>query len=222
MAEIRVIIIQPNHLFCDALDFYLRSLEPSLSVVGRATEAWEILDSLHSLHPDIILVDLRIPAREGINEVRLLRRVYPQARVLMTGLTELESDVMACVEAGAAGYLSKKASLAELRQTVEAAAVGEALISPKIAGTLFGRIRDSAYQRERLRALDLVRLTRREQEIISFIRKSFSNKEIAVQLNIEVQTVKNHVHNILEKLQLCGRREVVRYAIENGLIAPTG
>ncbi len=222
MAQIRVIIIQPNHLFCDALVFYLRSQEPGLSVVGRATEAGEILDSLHSLHPDVILVDLRTPGREGINDVRLLRRGYPEARALMTGLTELESDVMACIEAGAAGYLSKKCSLEDLGRSIEAAAVGEALVSPKIVGALFERIRESTYERERLRALDLVRLTRRECEIVSFIQKGFSNKEIAVQLHIEVQTVKNHVHNILEKLQLCGRREVVRYAVENGLIAPTG
>ncbi len=222
MAKIRILIIQPNHLLRDALAFYVQSQEPSLNVVASATETGEILDNLRALQPDVVLVELGIPGREGFKEARLVRRVYPEARVLMTGVTGLESDVMACIEAGAAGYLSKNASLEELRRSIEATARGETLISPKIAGALFARIREYANERERLRALDLVRLTHREREIISCIEKGLSNKEIAVRLNIEVQTVKNHVHNILEKLQLTGRREAARYAIEHGLIAPIG
>ena len=222
MAQIRVLIIQPNHLFRDTLAFYVRSQEQTLSVVASAAEAGEILDSLCSLQPDVILIEFRLPGREGLNEARLLRRDFAQARILMTGVTELDSDVMACIEAGASGCLLKDASLEDLHRNIQAVAAGDALISPKMAGHLFSRVRESAEERERLRGFDLVRLTHREREIIPLIEKGLSNKEIAVCLSIEVQTVKNHVHNILEKLQLDGRREAARYAVENGLLMPAG
>lgn len=222
MEPIRVLIIQPNHLLRDALAFYIESLRTRLEVVASVAEAKDITGNMLQLRPDVVLIDLGLPGREGLYEARQVHRLFGQARILMTGVTDLESDVLACIEAGAAGCLSKEASLGDMRKSIEAAAIGEALVSPKIAGRLFDRIRQNADQRERIRTLDLVRLTQREREVIAYIEKGLSNKEIAVQLHIEVQTVKNHVHNILEKLQLGGRREAVRYAIEHGLIAPMG
>lgn len=222
METIRVLIIQPNNLLRDALAFYMESIRTRFEVIASVAEAKDIAGNVRDLQPDVVLIDLCLPGREGLNETRLIRRLFSQARILMTGVSDLESDVVACIEAGAAGCLSRKASLEDLRMHIEAAAVGEALVSPRIVGSLFVRIRDDAAQRERLRALDLVRLTHREREVILYIEKGLSNKEIAVQLNIEIQTVKNHVHNILEKLQLSGRREAVKYAIEHGLSAPKG
>ncbi len=134
----------------------------------------------------------------------------------MIGLSESESDVIACIEAGAAGYLPQEASLEYLQQSIRAVAAGEAICSPKVAAQLFSRVAEAADVRE-LRGM-LSNLTRREVEIIPLLEERLSNKEIAVQLQIEVQTVKNHIHNILEKLQLDGRREVARYAREWGLL----
>ena len=222
MAQIRVLIIQPNLLFREALAFYVKSQEQSLSLVATASEAGEILDCLCTLQPDVILVGFHLPGREGLNQVRLLRRAFIQAKILITEVPELDSDAMAYIEAGASGYLLKDASLEDLNRNIQAVVAGEALISPKMAGNLFARVASQSEEHERLRGLDLVRLTRREREIIPLIEKGLANKEIAVYLNIEVQTVKNHVHNILEKLQLQGRREAARYAVENGLLLSSG
>ncbi len=137
----------------------------------------------------------------------------------MIGLTEVESDILACIETGVAGYLSQDASLKELYRTMHAVAKGEPFCSPKIVGALFTRVAAETQKRERILLMDWVNLTRRELEILPLIEEGLSNKEIALRLHIEVRTVKNHIHNILRKLQLEGRREAARFAREHGLFA---
>ena len=136
----------------------------------------------------------------------------------MMGLTELQSDVIGCIEAGAWGYLPQEASLEDLLNNIHAIAAGEALCSPKVAGVLFSRVAMVGRERELRQVLGLPNLTRRELEVIELIEEGLSNKEIAVRLDIEVQTVKNHIHNILDKLQLDGRKEAARFARERGLL----
>jgi two-component system nitrate/nitrite response regulator NarL len=114
--------------------------------------------------------------------------------------------------------LLRDASLKDLMDHARAVASGETPCSPKVAALLFSRLRERARELQRLRALGPVRLTRRELEIISLIEERLSNKEIACRLKIEVQTVKNHVHNVLEKLEVEGRNAAVRYARERGLL----
>lgn len=168
--------------------------------------------------PQVVVVHLCLPDRHGLEDVRQLSQAWPQARILMIGVGNLESDVVAACEAGASGCLPDDASFSEFVQHVEAVAVGETPCSPKIAGLLFARVRDGARELRRLRSLDMNHLTHRELEIIALIDEGLSNKEIAVRLRIEIQTVKNHVHNILEKLDLDGRRAAVRFARERGLL----
>jgi DNA-binding NarL/FixJ family response regulator len=156
--------------------------------------------------------------RDGLKEARQLHEASPHAKLLMMGLTELESDVLAYIEAGAAGYLQEEASLEELLKNIRAVAAGEAVCPPKVAGFLFSHIAGAARERERFKRLGLKHLTPRERQIIALIEQGLSNKQIATCLKIEIQTVKNHVHNILEKLQLENRREAARYAKERGLL----
>ncbi len=174
------------------------------------------MEEVGRLHPDVIL--LQLGEWQGLTEARLIRGTFPDAKILMMGLTELESTILACIEAGAAWYLPQEASLEQLLNNIQAVAVGEALCSPKVAGVLVSRIAEATRERELRRILGLPNLTRRELEIIALIEEGLSNKEIAVRLHIEVQTVKNHIHNILDKLQLNGRREAARYAREQGLL----
>jgi DNA-binding NarL/FixJ family response regulator len=173
---------------------------------------------LERLRPDVIVLDLSLPGRDGLGEARQIRGVFPEAKILMTGLSELASDVLACIEAGAAGYLPQEASFEELLNNIYAVAAGEALCSPKITSVLFSRIAEAARERDAAKLLGLTNLTPRELETIALIEEGLSNKEIAVRLEIEVKTAKNHVHNILDKLQLNGRREAARYAREQGLL----
>jgi len=212
---IRVLIIHRNHLFREALASALAP-QPSIIVVGSAAETGEVLDSLEILRPDVIILDLA--ERQGLREARLIRETFADTKILMIGLTQKESDILDCIEAGAAGGLLQETSFEDLLNHIQAVMAGEALWSPKVARVLASRIAEYARERELHRVLGLPNLTRRELEIIALIAERLSNKEIAVRLGIEVQTVKNHVHNILDKLELDNRKEVARYARERGLL----
>jgi len=198
---IRVLIIHRNRLFREGLAFVLAQ-QQDITVVGSFPGAGEVVAELVRLTPDVIL----------------LRGVCSDVKILMMGVSELECDVLACAEAGVTGCLPKEASLEDLLNHVQAAAAGEALCSPKVAGLLLSRVAESGREKQLRQVRGLPNLTRRELEIIALIEEGLSNKEIAIRLQIEVQTVKNHIHNILEKLQLDGRREAARFARERGLL----
>jgi len=214
---IRVLIIHRNRLFREGLAFVLAQ-QQDITVVGSFPGAGEVVAELVRLTPDVILLDLCLPGREGMGEARLIRGVFSDVKILMMGVSELECDVLACAEAGVTGCLPKEASLEDLLNHVQAAAAGEALCSPKVAGLLLSRVAESGREKQLRQVRGLPNLTRRELEIIALIEEGLSNKEIAIRLQIEVQTVKNHIHNILEKLQLDGRREAARFARERGLL----
>ncbi len=214
---IRVLLIHPNRLLREGLALVLPQ-QQNIAVVHAVAEASAILMELERLRPDVIVLDLSLPGREGLGEARQIRAVFPDAKLLMTGLSELASDVLACIEVGAAGYLLQEASIEDLLNNIQAIVAGEALCSPKVTRVLFSRITEASRERDSVRLLGLPNLTRRELQIVALIEDRLSNKEIAVRLEIEVQTVKRHVHNILEKLQLDSRHEAARYARERGLL----
>jgi len=217
--DVRVLIIHRNRLLREGLAFVLAQ-QQDISVIGSVADPGEVLEELGRLRPAVIILDLGLPARRGLEEAQRIRGRSPDSKILMMGVSELESDVLACIEAGASGYLPQEASLEDLLNNIQALAAGETLCSPRVAALTFARIAEGARERQRLRSLGLARLTRREVGVIALIEEGLSNKEIAVRLQIEVQTVKNHIHNILEKLQLDGRREAARYAREQGLLVP--
>ena len=215
--SIRVLIIHRNRLFRDGLAFVVAQ-QPNITVVRAVAELSAVLADLEMLRPDVIILDFSLPSRTGFGEARQILGVHPHAKILMVGLGESECDVLDCIEAGVAGCLPQEASLEDLLNNIQAVATGEALFPPKVTGLLVSRVAEAGRKRELHQVLGLPNLTRRELEIIALIEKGLSNKEIAVQLRIEVQTVKNHVHNILDKLQLDGRREAARYARDQGLL----
>jgi two-component system nitrate/nitrite response regulator NarL len=213
---VKVAVIHRKRLIREGL-IHLLSQQQGITVVASAAEAYAILGKITKVCPDVVILDLGLPERDGLGEVRQLCQAFPGIKILMMGLSELASDVLACAEAGAAGYLSQEASLEELYSNIWAVAQGEAICSPRVAGLLFCRIAADARHKERQLISGLIHLTPREREIIAFIEKGLSNKEIANHLHIELKTVKNHVSNILGKLQLDSRYEVARYAREQGI-----
>jgi two-component system nitrate/nitrite response regulator NarL len=217
---LRVLIIQRNRLLRESLAFVL-SYQQNIHLIGSAADLREIIEVIHQMLPDIIIMDLSLPERDGLEEARQICQVAPTSKVLMIGLRELESDVLACIEAGVAGYVPQEASLEELLQNMQAIAAGEAFCSPKVTPLLFSRLAENARAWRCLQSLHRTRLTRRELEIISLIEEGLSNKEIAVRLRIELQTVKNHVHNVLEKLRVHSRREAAQYVKSQHLWSTT-
>jgi DNA-binding NarL/FixJ family response regulator len=159
-----------------------------------------------SAAPDVVLLD--VTTEESATVVRDVERLRPRTPVVALGVAEAEADMLACIEAGVAGLVSRDASFDELVATLECASRGEVQCSPRFAGTLARRVASLAARRDADPAAE--RLTARECEIIALIEQNLSNKEIAVRLGIEVATVKNHVHNLLEKLQVHRRSDVAR------------
>lgn len=200
---VRVVIIDDIRLYREGLAQALCADE-RIRVVGTAGERDEALASLLELRPDIVL--LRVGSVESLRLVRALTGTQPETRVIALGVDETDDAVLACIESGSAGYLLRQGSLADLRAAVESVARGETLCSPRVAATLMRRV--AALAAGHQPAVAEPQLTPRERDIVRLIDEGLSNKEVALRLSIEVHTVKNHVHNILEKLQVRHRWEV--------------
>jgi DNA-binding NarL/FixJ family response regulator len=201
-----VLIVASIRIYREGLALMF-SRHPSVAVAALASDRDGAIESLTSTSPDVVLLD--VTTEESAQVVRDVERLRPRTPVVALGVTEAESDMLACIEAGVVGLVSRDASFDELVATLEGAARGEVHCSPRFAGTLARRVASLASCRDAERAAE--RLTARECEIVALIEQNLSNKEIAVRLGIEVATVKNHVHNLLEKLQLHRRSEVARH-----------
>lgn len=200
---IRVLIASDTRLYREGL---LASLERagSFDVVGTASDRAACLASVRALRPQVVLFDLAMAgAAEALPETAA---AASGTRVVVLGVREVESEVIACAEAGVSGYVTREASLEELVSVVESVARGEMLCSPRIAALLNRRV--AAVAGARRGRLPTTRLTPREAEVVDLIADGLSNKQIARRLSIELATVKNHVHSILEKLEVERRTEV--------------
>jgi DNA-binding NarL/FixJ family response regulator len=163
---------------------------------------------------DVLLVGLDLPGATGLIQQAVSR--CPEIRVVVLGSAESDGEVVACLEAGARGYVLREQSLAELKSAIERVARGETVVTPEIAHRLFGRLGELGRESRRQRRLEFLELTPREIEILGLIAKDLRNQEIADRLCLSVHTVKNHVHNMLERLGLETRAEAVQYARDRG------
>jgi two-component system, NarL family, nitrate/nitrite response regulator NarL len=200
--SISLLIVAEIRLFRDGLAEVL-SARRAFDIVGTASHLEEALPLLRDLRPEIALVDVAQPA--AVETVRAIVDAAPEVRLIVLAVPELEPEVVRWAEEGTAGYVPRDAGIAQLEACVESVARGEALYTPRMAAALVRRIAALAAERrpEPLRS----KLTLREREIAGLIREGLSNKEIAATLAIEPSTVKNHVHNILEKLGVRRRAE---------------
>ena len=201
MTNIRLFVISDIRLYRDGLCEILGRRE-GIEVAGVAADvegAGVIIRRLRHT-PDVALVDIAIP--NGIEEVRELAEAIPALRILAITVPEHEGDVLACVESGAAGFVTRDASIEQLVDALEGIARGEALCSPRMTAALLRHVSELA--RERVPAMPL---TMREQEILRLIDDGLSNKQIGQHLCIELPTVKNHVHRIIEKLGVTNRTQ---------------
>jgi two-component system, NarL family, nitrate/nitrite response regulator NarL len=198
----RVFILTRTRLLHQGLALALGG-DPDCEVAGVACDPGEALQKLRTQRPDIALVDVAGPT--DIDTVRLIHTELPDIHVVALAVPEVEDLIIGCAEAGIAGYVTRDASLVDLRAALDSVSRGETLCSPRIAASLLRRLSDLAAQREPLGRAP--HLTARELQIVELIDEGLSNKEIASRLCIGLATVKNHVHNILDKLQVRRRGE---------------
>jgi two-component system nitrate/nitrite response regulator NarL len=199
---VRVLIVAAVRLYRDGLAQSLRRIE-GFEVVRITADPAAGFAAVSELHPDVVLLDMDTPG--SYVAASSFDSLSPGTRVVAVGVPDAEGDVLACVEAGVAGYVSREGSLEDLVAAIRSAARGEFLCSPRIAGTLLRRV--ASLVMERGPEAPPIFLTLREREVVRLIDEGLSNKDIARRLGIEVATVKNHVHNLLEKLHVHRRAE---------------
>ena len=203
---IKILIVSDIKFYRDGLTEVLNRYH-RVEVIGAFETIDAPLRSRKALSPDVLLLDMA--NANAIADLRQAHREFPGVRIVALGVVRRDGDIIACAEAGAAGYVFRDASLDELVATIESAVRGELRCSPEMAGALLRRVANLAGQR----TMDGdTHLTRREHEILDLVDRGFSNKQIAIRLFITVATVKNHMHNILEKLGVHTRSEAAARA----------
>ena len=207
---IRVLLVNETLLVSNVIAAVLED-EPDIEVVGRATTAGEALAHVHEC--DVVLVSTSLPDGEALRLTEEITEADPEAKIVVLGLVESKENVLRYVEAGAAGYVPRDDSVADLVQRIRAAYRDKAMVSPEIAAALMSRLAELAQVFAEVHAgvADAGELTRRELEVLELIGQGLTNQEIAERLVIEVGTVKNHVHSILDKLNVRSRRDAAPY-----------
>ncbi|HEU4338026.1 MAG TPA: response regulator transcription factor [Nocardioides sp.] len=212
---VRVLVVDDQELFRRGLIMLLGG-DIDIEVVGEAADGITATELAITTAPDVILLDVRMPRRTGVEACRAIKEAVPAAKIIMLTVSDEEADLYESVKNGASGYLLKDSSIEEVAQAIRVVNEGQSLISPSMAVKLIDEFKQmSKPEREQGPAL---RLTERELEVLRLVAKGLNNREVAKELFISENTVKNHVRNILEKLQLHSRMEAVMYAMREKLL----
>ncbi|MDQ4148633.1 MAG: response regulator transcription factor [Actinomycetota bacterium] len=181
-------------------------------VVAEAGDGGEAIEKAREVMPEVVVMDLNLPTVSGVEATRRITEESPHAKVIILSASGEEPDVMEAVKAGACGYLLKSTPSSDVIDAIRRACAGEVVFSPSLAGLVLQEFRRMASKDP-----SEPRLTSRENEVLVLVAKGYTYKQIADKLFLSVRTVQNHVQNILSKLQLHKRYELMRYAIQRGL-----
>jgi two-component system NarL family response regulator len=214
---IRVIVADDHALFRRGLEMVLES-EPDIEVVAEANDGNEVVKLAIEHMPDLVLMDVRMPGRGGIDAAQAIKDQVPHSKILMLTISDEEEDLYDAIKAGASGYLLKEISIEEVADAIRSVHAGQSLISPSMASKLLTEFAAMARKDEEKQQMPTPRLTEREMEVLQLVAQGMNNRDIAKELFISENTVKNHVRNILEKLHLHSRMEAVVYAVREKLL----
>ena len=217
---IRVLIADDHALFRRGLEMVLQD-EDGIELVGQASDGAEAVEIAAEAVPDVVLMDIRMPKTTGIEAARQMKEVAPSAKIVILTISDEEEDLFEAIRAGASGYLLKDIPLDEVADAVRAVHDGQSLINPSMAGKLlteFATLARRDAEEEPAKHAPAPKLTEREMEVLRLVARGMNNRDIAKELFISENTVKNHVRNILEKLQIHSRMEAVMIAVREKLI----
>ena len=213
--SLRVLIVDDHDLFRTGLRNLLE--EQGVVIVGEAATGADAVRFVREIAPEVVVMDLNMPGMGGVDATRHITAIAPLTRVVMLTISEDDSDVMDAILAGACGYLLKNSSIQELMLGIRAASRGESLISPNIAAKVLQRVRATSTQPEIANTIRS-ELSDREIEVLKLIANGKDNAVIAAELHISPKTVKNHISNILMKLQIDNRIQAAVYAVRSGIV----
>ena len=207
--KIRVIIVDDHEIVRNGLSVFLETCD-DLELVGEASTGAEAVRMVEKLLPDVVLMDIVMPEMDGISATQVIRQRFPDTQIVALTSFENEDTVPAVLQAGAISYLLKNVTIDELAEAVRNAYVGKSTLSPEATQALIGSVVRPAAPR--------FDLTERELEVLALIVKGMNNGEIADQLYISASTVKNHVSNVLSKLNAANRSEAAAMAVQHHLV----
>ena len=207
---VRVVIVDDHELFLGGLRMLL-DLEDDIEVVGEAGDGRAAAVLVAAMVPDVVLMDVRMPKRSGIEACRNIKDLAPNTCIIMLTTSDEQADLSEALKNGASGYLLKDSAIGEVANAVRLAGEDHALISPSMAAKLLDEFKQ--LWRADWATVTAPQLTERELDVLRLVAQGLTNREIGKQLFISENTVKNHVRNMLEKLHLHSRLEAVMYAI---------
>jgi NarL family two-component system response regulator LiaR len=215
MSEIRVLVVDDHPIVRSGLSMAI-AMDEEMTVVGEAKDGVEAVEKARSLMPDVIVMDLVMPRKDGVEAIADICQENPQARILVLTSYAQDERIIAAIKAGASGYLLKDRLPDEVAQAIRDVYHGETVIHPVIARKLIQEIRSEPKE------MTEVSLTPREKEILMWVARGLPNKQIAQEVHISEATVRAHVSSIFSKLNLANRSQVVLYAIQHGWIDREG
>jgi DNA-binding NarL/FixJ family response regulator len=212
----RILLADDHAVVRRGLEMVLR-LEKDFDVVGDAANGEEAVAQARKFHPDVVLLDLKMPLLDGIGAAREIKKVLPRTRILMLTGIDAAGDILKALDAGADGYVLKEVSPEELIHAIRVVAAGEAYLEPSVTKLVIERMRGGT-RAHRGPATAIEHLTPREREILQLMATSATNREMAEKLNLSEETIRSHTKNILAKLEQPNRTQAVLYALREGLV----
>ena len=211
MSKIRVLIVDDHAILREGIRALL-ALQDDIGIVGEAADGREAVDKARQLEPDVILMDVAMPLMDGLEATRRIRKENPKAKILILTQYDNKEYVLSSIKSGASGCVPKRAVASELVSAIRAVHRGDSFLYPSVTKFLvedyLQRVEEDPYDQ----------LTAREREILKLVAEGRSSREIAGLLSVSVKTVLGHRTNLMEKLGIHNRTELIKYAIRKGLI----
>jgi DNA-binding NarL/FixJ family response regulator len=217
MNKLRIFIADDHALLRDGLKALVNA-QPDMEIIGEAESGRAACQKVKELGPDVVVMDISMPDMNGVQATDVLKRDCPETKVVALTAYKDKGYLDQILKAGASGYVLKFSAAEELIQAIRKVASGGLYMDPEMASKLSDNYIRSQVLRGEVRHKEL---TAREEEVLRLVAHGYSNKEISVQLNISVKTVESHKANLMEKLELRSRTEIVRYAVRQGWLQDT-
>ena len=211
MKKIRLLVIEDNRLLRDGI---LSILKPhsDIVIIGASGDSKNTLIKIKQSKPNVVLLDLGLRSLNSLQVVRLVKKDFPQAKIIVMDLAPVQADILQYVKAGANGFILKDASLNDLLITIRTVSEGATVLPPMLVDSLFSQIVEFAVREGKTKLKQAVQMTKREREVIELLSEGMTNKEIAQRIHVSMYTIKSHIHNIMEKLALHTRLEIAYYS----------